>query len=763
MMNCRINHVIAAADFNDLPDEMRATKRWLVWRLEDNPDRTKKPRKVPYYPCGRKRCGKLDIAADQARFGTFSAAVIALQTGRFSGLGFALGPDGSGYYWQGIDLDDMPNRPALQIIADDLPGYTEASPSGKGMHAIGYGKPFGPLGSNQTGIEAYSHGRYFTVTGEGSGIHAPACLADFVETRLKPMHGSRPATEVQDASQMLNERVPPQTVTELRSALLFMRADDREQWVRIGHALKTLGDTGRGLFMEWSATSLEKFNPKDAAEKWDSFTPVHTHWRAVFLAAQERGWVNPASREARIVDLSDYVEEVGGVLQPEQEIPMEGGPPPPVKADRRAYPPPFRGVMHETVMSALTLSSKPQPDLCTLSALAGMAASCNGAYRLPSGMRLNLFACGVAGTGDGKDHPRLIAVQLVRATNGKLIGKPASGPGLEDNISSRTGTLMALDEVAHFFAAINSGKAPPHLIELAGTLLQLFSASRHEYHTRVRAAVKGIIPPRTIFNPVVSLLGFATPEKLGEAMSVGNIEDGLLGRFLFAFGEEGVVPQRVSQTWALPEMVTNAATAMQEAIPEPTLPEILGNKEMDSIPILIDAEAERRLEALLVNFDQQRQNTQSAFAKALLTRSCEKCERVAGVLAVWDAPRTPVMTLEHVAWAEQLLCASDEALLRFSGEYMHGGETQANAKRVLKLIERAAAGDFKAQKRHEKGKFPKGAAPYSMVMRASKLAKRDFDDAIAHLADLSEVELVTAASQHPNGREEKIRCLLLKG
>jgi hypothetical protein len=210
-------------------------------------------------------------------------------------------------------------------------------------------------------------------------------------------------------------------------------------------------------------------------------------------------------------------------------------------------------------------------------------------------------------------------------------------------------------------------------------------------------------------------------------------------------------------------MVTNAATAMQEAIPEPTLPEILGNKEMDSIPILIDAEAERRLEALLVNFDQQRQNTQSAFAKALLTRSCEKCERVAGVLAVWDAPRTPVMTLEHVAWAEQLLCASDEALLRFSGEYMHGGETQANAKRVLKLIERAAAGDFKAQKRHEKGKFPKGAAPYSMVMRASKLAKRDFDDAIAHLADLSEVELVTAASQHPNGREEKIRCLLLKG
>ncbi len=87
--------------------------------------------------------------------------------------------------------------------------------------------------------------------------------------------------------------IPPQTIHDLRSALLFMKADDRNLWQRNGHRLKTLGKVGRGLFMEWSATS-DKFNPKDAAKKWDSFKPTHTSYQAIFKEAQDMGWLNPA-------------------------------------------------------------------------------------------------------------------------------------------------------------------------------------------------------------------------------------------------------------------------------------------------------------------------------------------------------------------------------------------------------------------------------------------------------------------------------------
>lgn len=504
----------------------------------------------------------------------------------------------------------------------------------------------------------------------------------------------------------------------------------------------------------------------------DPLNDGHAHdafdlWRILNHGGDMRAAVRDAAKVLGMdrhdaVDLSALIERIGGTTQPDGEMPPEADPGPPETTDHRAYPPPFRGVMHDAVQAALAVSTKPQPDLCTLSTLIGMAGSCAGFYGLPSGMRLNLYGCGVAETGEGKDQPRTNATVLVKAAGGKLMGKPASGPGLEDSLTSHCGTLICLDEIAHFFAAINNGKAPPHLIELAGLILQLFSASRGEYHTRVKAVAQGTTPARTIFHPTVSLLGFATPGKLGEAMGVRNIEDGLLGRFLFAFGSSGVVPRRITDWFELPDSVAAAAASVRESTPPMSLPAMLDNAALDCIPILIDPAAYSRLEELLIEFDQQRQSARSAFAKALLTRSCEKCERVAGVLAVWDSPRAPVMTLEHVEWAAQLLFASDAALLRFSGEYMHGGETQANAQNVLTLIKRAVAGDFKPQRRHEKGIVAKGVAPYSMVMRASKLSKRDLDDAVAHLVDLSEVRSGTLPSLHPNGRSEVIRVLTLR-
>lgn len=59
-------------------------------------------------------------------------------------------------------------------------------------------------------------------------------------------------------------------VRDLRSALMSMRADDYDLWVRNGLALKELGDVGRGLWMEWSSQS-EKFEPLYAARTWESF------------------------------------------------------------------------------------------------------------------------------------------------------------------------------------------------------------------------------------------------------------------------------------------------------------------------------------------------------------------------------------------------------------------------------------------------------------------------------------------------------------
>jgi hypothetical protein len=49
--------------------------------------------------------------------------------------------------------------------------------------------------------------------------------------------------------------LPPETIKHLRSALMSMRSDDYDLWIKCGMALKQLGDVGRGLWLEWSLTS----------------------------------------------------------------------------------------------------------------------------------------------------------------------------------------------------------------------------------------------------------------------------------------------------------------------------------------------------------------------------------------------------------------------------------------------------------------------------------------------------------------------------
>jgi RecA-family ATPase len=63
-------------EFDNLPDEMRNSGRWLLWKSEPNPDPTKKPRKVPYYADGQRRKGVLDSPTDMAKLATFNNALL---------------------------------------------------------------------------------------------------------------------------------------------------------------------------------------------------------------------------------------------------------------------------------------------------------------------------------------------------------------------------------------------------------------------------------------------------------------------------------------------------------------------------------------------------------------------------------------------------------------------------------------------------------------------------------------------------------------
>ena len=107
----------------------------------------------------------------------------------------------------------------------------------------------------------------------GPSLHFEGQRGAEGEPRSNPMEGvprcRTPLLQVGAQAQGSGSRVSGTLLHDLRSALAFIRSDDRDLRVRMGMGLKELGTVGRGLWMEWSQTS-PKFHPADAARVWDS-------------------------------------------------------------------------------------------------------------------------------------------------------------------------------------------------------------------------------------------------------------------------------------------------------------------------------------------------------------------------------------------------------------------------------------------------------------------------------------------------------------
>ena len=298
--------------------QMLAARRWLLYKVR-NPEPGKKARKPPYYANGQPRGEglKLDSPEDLAQLVSYDEAVTAYQNApkdEYEGLGIALGRDeASGLYWQGCDFDDPGANQISDIANEWINGasaewcYPEYSPN-SGLHVVSLGRWFPPLGDNKTGIEAYSSGRYFTFTGnqvpilpQGRMRHGrPGDLHDYVVDVLRPRHKAGKTADPRDSYAGRAETVvSPTTIAALRSAIHFWNPNDYDDWYRSGLALKELGLPGWDIWDTWSQHSLEKYDPKDAIKKWQSFQPDgRTSYQSIFKVAQDRTWVNPDSKEA---------------------------------------------------------------------------------------------------------------------------------------------------------------------------------------------------------------------------------------------------------------------------------------------------------------------------------------------------------------------------------------------------------------------------------------------------------------------------------
>jgi DNA-binding Lrp family transcriptional regulator len=174
----------------------------VAWKVEWDPQRTR-CKKIPINP----HTGRYASSTDPSTWGTFAQAHQRMRDDDLDGIGFVFTPEDP---YVGIDLDGalMPegHAPWAEEILDRLDTYTERSVSGTGLHLILKSDHLPDQGKRQDGLEVYSQGRYFTMTG------LPVEGRETIQDRSDPFSSwyeeAFPATTRQDPEHVTKPSAP---------------------------------------------------------------------------------------------------------------------------------------------------------------------------------------------------------------------------------------------------------------------------------------------------------------------------------------------------------------------------------------------------------------------------------------------------------------------------------------------------------------------------------------------------------------------------
>ncbi len=375
---------------------------------------------------------------------------------------------------------------------------------------------------------------------------------------VPPEH--RPAglpTRPRDAGVTLAKAELRGTFEAVESALPHIaNADlDYDSWVRIGMAIKgALGDEGACLFEAWSATSA-KNRPAVTAKAWAGFEPERIGAGTIYGLALDAGWqpaphlqLNgeiPVAEEHPARALLDSLPTRPVGVAPVAALPPPPSTPPPGPPPRIPMPPGWDnvgGVIADMINLMVITAKRPQPVLALAASLCAVGALMGRKYRTETNVRSNLYMVGIAESGAGKNHARVVINELFgRAGLTQYIGgnKIASGSGLLTAMVRQPSILFQLDEFGMFLAAAADRKGSPRFVtEILDLMTELFTTAGTTYFGIEYASAKHNDAHRLIHQPCLCVYGTTTPLHFWQALQAANVADGSLARFLIVESED---------------------------------------------------------------------------------------------------------------------------------------------------------------------------------------------------------------------------------
>jgi len=395
------------------------------------------------------------------------------------------------------------------------------------------------------------------------------------------------------------------------------------------------------------------------------------------------------------------------------------------------------GFINDVCDFMLQTAPHPEPILSFFGALCLQSVLAGRKVRDAQDNRTNLYILNLAYPGCGKDHPRKINSEILKAV-GLATGTAdgfASGEAIEDKMLISHATLFQTDEVDTIITAMSGGR-DARIEMIMNVLLKMFSAANALYLARLKAGQK---ETPTIDQPSLTIYGTAVPENYYQALSNKMLTNGFFARML-VFESGARTPEQDFTTMPIPDSICRMAKHWAEFLPGE------GNlSNFHPIPLLVEhtAEAKQLQREYGRKADEkydQAQEHADLVTMAMWGRASEKARRLALIYACSENPFRPQITPQAVQWASEMVDYATSRMLFMASQYVSESEFHANCQKLLRVLR-----DWKAKKGN-------AWMPFYRVNQKLPWTERDHIEARTTLVNQRRIEYLEQKTGGPQKR-----------
>jgi hypothetical protein len=309
--------------------------------------------------------------------------------------------------------------------------------------------------------------------------------------------------------------------------------------------------------------------------------------------------------------------------------------------------------------------------------------------------------------------------------------RPASGQVLAEMLSRSPSTIAPLGEMGKWLQRVLGRNANGAEIALQEEILTLYAKSA-PLATWRGSATKGNRPP-LVSHPSLTIMGESTLTSIWGALSDETVSSGLVSRFVFVEASAGE-DRYESSTGPIPVSVLESLQDMRD---------LWTTDDVERFPIRWSDEAKAEDKSRFDEWSDSKQGAEN-HVREVISRMRQNAPRIAGVLALWDNPRAPVVTAAHVAYGWDMATASCQRLLEAyrSGEVI--SSSTDNSILASYCIERVGIGGIIERRTMQSG------LKRRLVVPAGYTYSRTLSSAISDAVDSGLIQLVPE-EQRPNG------------